>query len=79
MPNPLRGSASLRRQALGRHHEIVLMENLKRLTSLQLTMAACGALVVAGVMLSHDNNLGFLPLAIAALCGIGAFAKSKSR
>jgi hypothetical protein len=55
------------------------MENLKRLTTLQLTIAACGALVVAGVMLSHDNNLGFLLLTIAALCGLGAFAKSKSR
>ena len=55
------------------------MENLKRLTSLQLTMAACAAVVVAGVMLSHDNNLGFVPLAIAALCGLGAFAKAKNR
>jgi hypothetical protein len=55
------------------------VENLKRLTSLQLTIAACGALVVAGVMLSQDNDLGFLPLAIAALCAIGAFARSKHR
>lgn len=55
------------------------MENIKRLTSQQLAIAACGALLVAGVLLSRDDNLGFLLLAIAALCGIGAFAKSKNR
>ena len=52
---------------------------MKNLTSQQLVIAASGALVVAGVMLSHDNRLGFALLALAAACGIGAFAKSKNR
>ena len=52
---------------------------MKNLTSQQLVFAASGALVVAGVMLSHDNRLGFVLLALAAVCGIGAFAKSKNR
>ena len=53
------------------------MEHLKTLTSRQLVIAACGALIVAGAMLSHDNRLGFAMLALAAACGIGAFAKAK--
>jgi hypothetical protein len=53
------------------------MEHLKTLTSQQLIIAACCAVMVAGTMLSHGNNLGFLPLAMAAACGLGAFAKSK--
>jgi hypothetical protein len=55
------------------------MEHLKSLTSQQLVMAACGAAMVAAIMLSHDNKLGFLPLALAAVCGLGAFAKSRNR
>jgi hypothetical protein len=30
-------------------------------------------------MLSRGNRLGFLPLAIALACAIGAFAKSRNR
>ena len=52
---------------------------MKNLTSQQLVIAASGALLVAGVMLSHDNRLGFALLALAAVCGIGAFAKAKGR
>jgi hypothetical protein len=52
---------------------------MKDLTSQQLAIAACGALLVAGVMLSHDHRLGFALLALAAACGIGAFAKAKGR
>jgi hypothetical protein len=52
---------------------------MKNLTSQQLAIAAGGALLVAGVMLSHDNRLGFALLALAAVCGIGAFAKAKGR
>jgi hypothetical protein len=52
---------------------------MKNLTSQQLAIAASGALLVAGVMLSHDNRLGFAMLALAAVCGIGAFAKAKGR
>lgn len=55
------------------------MEYLKALTSQQLVIAAGGSLLVASVMLSHGNNLGFLLLAVAVTCGIGAFAKSKKR
>jgi hypothetical protein len=55
------------------------MEHFRNITAQQLVMAASGALVVAGVMLSRANRLGFLPLAIAILCGLGAFAKSKRR
>lgn len=53
------------------------MEQTKRPTSLQLVMAASGALVVAGVMLSQDNRWGLAFLAVATLCGIGAFLRSK--
>ena len=52
---------------------------MKNLTSQQLVIAASGALLVAGAMLSHDNRLGFALLALAAVCGIGAFAKAKDR
>lgn len=52
---------------------------MKNLTSQQLAVAACGALLVAGVLLSHDNRMGFALLALAVACGIGAFAKSKNR
>ncbi|GAA5001669.1 hypothetical protein [Pseudoluteimonas lycopersici] len=55
------------------------MEHLKALTAQQLAIAACGALIVAGVLLSHDNRLGYALFALAALCGIGAFAKAKGR
>jgi len=55
------------------------MEHFRNLTVQQLVMAAGGTLIVASVMLSHDNYLGFVPLAIAILCGTGAVAKSKSR
>jgi hypothetical protein len=55
------------------------MEHLKNLTSQQLIIAACGAVLTSGVMLSHGNNLGFVPLVIAIACGLGAFAKSKDR
>ena len=50
------------------------MEHLKRLTPQQLVIAACGALMVAGSMLSHDNAL-----ALAAACGIGAFVQARDR
>lgn len=52
---------------------------MKNLTSQQLIIAASGALLVAGVMLSQDNRFGFALLALAAVCGIGAFAKAKGR
>ena len=52
---------------------------MKNLTSQQLVIAASGALIVAGAMLSHDNRLGYVLLALATVCGIGAFAKSKNR
>lgn len=52
---------------------------MQDLTARQLVIAACGALVVAGAMLAHDNRLGFVLLALAAACGIGAFAKAKRR
>jgi len=55
------------------------MEHLRKVTSQQLVMASCTAMIVAGVMLSGDTKLGFLPLAIAACCGVLAFAKSKKR
>ena len=55
------------------------MEHLKKLTLQQLVLAACGAVTVAGAMLSRDNTLGFLPLAIAVICGVGAYAKSRDR
>jgi hypothetical protein len=55
------------------------MEHLKNLTVQQLVLAACGAVVVGGVMLSRGNDLGFLPLALAVVCGLGAFAKSRNR
>ena len=52
---------------------------MKHLTAQQLAIAACGALIVAGAMLSHGNRLGFALLAVATGCAIGAFAKSKNR
>ena len=55
------------------------MEYLKALTSQQLAIAASGVLVVASIMLSHGNRVGFLLFALAVACGVGAFAKSKSR
>jgi hypothetical protein len=55
------------------------MEHLRRLTPQQLVIAACGALVVAGTMLSHGNALGFVPLALAAGCGVGAFLQARDR
>ncbi len=55
------------------------MAHLKNLTSQQLAMAASGAGLVAGAMLARGNNLGFAPLAIAIVCGLGALAKFKHR
>jgi len=55
------------------------MENLKRLTSRQLIMCASCSLLVASVMLSHDNKLGLGILALSAACAIGALLKSKNR
>jgi hypothetical protein len=55
------------------------MEHFRNLTSQQLVMAACGAVIAAGVMLSAGSNLGYLPLAIAVACGLAAFAKSMNR
>ncbi|HET7127236.1 MAG TPA: hypothetical protein VFI26_09130 [Lysobacter sp.] len=52
---------------------------MKNLTSQPLVIAACGALIVAGVMLSHDNRLGYVLLALAVVCGIGAFVKAERR
>jgi hypothetical protein len=52
---------------------------MRNLTSQQLAVAAGGALLVAGAMLSHDNRLGYALLALSAACGIGAFAKAKRR
>jgi hypothetical protein len=52
---------------------------MKNLAPRQLAIAAGGALVVAGAMLSHDNRLGYAMLAVSVLCGIGAFAKAKDR
>jgi len=69
-------AAQLKRWALLRHQGRH-MEHMKTLTSQQLVIAAGGSLLVASVMLSHGNNLGFLLLALAVACGIGAFAKSK--
>jgi hypothetical protein len=55
------------------------MEHLSSITAQQLVIAACGGLIVASIMLSHNNRLGILPLVIAICCGLGAFAKSRSR
>ena len=55
------------------------MEHFKRLTSQQLVMAACGALVAGSVMLSHGSRWGFLCLGLALACGIGAFLKAGRR
>jgi hypothetical protein len=55
------------------------MEHLKNLTTQQLVLAACGAAIVAGTMLSRGNGLGFLPLALAVACGLGALARSRKR
>lgn len=48
------------------------------LTLQQLGIVAGGALLVASIVLSHANKLGFLPLALAVACGVGAFAKSRN-
>ncbi|HET8898373.1 MAG TPA: hypothetical protein VFN09_06365 [Rhodanobacteraceae bacterium] len=53
------------------------MNHYKSLTAQQLVIAACGAVMVAGAMLSHGANLGYLMLAIAAACGLAAYAKSR--
>jgi hypothetical protein len=55
------------------------MDHLKRITSQQLVLAAAAATLTGAVMLSRDKTLGFLPLAVAALCGIAAYLKSASR
>jgi len=55
------------------------MENLKRLASQQLILCANCSLLVASIMLSHDNKFGFAMLALSAICGTGAFLKSKNR
>lgn len=52
---------------------------MKNLTAQQLAIAASGASIVAAAMLSHGNRLGFVLLALAAMCGIGASAKAKGR
>ena len=54
------------------------MENLKRLTSQQLFIACGGALLCSGAMLGHGNRLGYATLALAVICGVGAFIKRKS-
>lgn len=50
---------------------------MKNLVPQRLAIAAGGALLVASVMLSHDNRLGYALLVLAAACGIGAFARAK--
>ena len=55
------------------------MQRFRNISAQQFAIAASGALIVGGVMLSHGNRLGFLPLAIVVLCGLGAFAKSRRR
>jgi len=50
---------------------------MKNLSSQQWVIAASGALIVASVMLGHDNRLGYAMLVLAALCGIGTFVKAK--
>ena len=54
------------------------MQNLKRLTTEQFAIAACCALITAGALLSQDSKLGFVPLALAVLCGVGALVKAKA-
>jgi hypothetical protein len=55
------------------------MAHFKALTPQQLAIAAAGSLLVASIMLSHSNDLGFLLLALASACGLGALAKYKDR
>ena len=50
---------------------------MRKLTPQQQVLAECCALLVAGAMLSRGSRLGLVPLALAVLCGIVAFAKSK--
>jgi hypothetical protein len=50
---------------------------MKNLPPQQLVLAASGATIVAGAMLSRGNRLGLVLLALAVVCGIGAFAKGK--
>jgi hypothetical protein len=53
------------------------MKHFKALTSQQLALASASTLLVAGIMLSRGNQLGFLFLAFAVACGAGAFVKFK--
>jgi hypothetical protein len=50
---------------------------MKNPESQRLALAAGGALLVAGAMLAHGNRLGFVSLALAAACAIGAFARAR--
>ena len=55
------------------------MEHWNRLTPRQLVIAASCALMVAGVTLADGGYLGYGAIALAALCGIGAFVKSQGQ
>lgn len=55
------------------------MEHIKRLTAQQLVIAACASTLTAGVMLSRHATLGWIPLVVAVLCGLGAYVKSEDR
>ena len=55
------------------------MGHVPRLAAQQLVLAATAAPAVAGSMLSAGSRVGFLPLALAALRGVGAFLKSRPR
>lgn len=53
------------------------MEHLKALTPQQLVIAACSTALVASILFSDGNKLGWVVLALAAACGIGAFVQSR--
>ncbi|MBP6748450.1 MAG: hypothetical protein KA144_02320 [Xanthomonadaceae bacterium] len=54
------------------------MQHLKRLTATQFALVACCALIAAGAMLSQGSTLGYVPLVVAVLCGVGAVVKAKA-
>lgn len=55
------------------------MEHLKALTLQSLVIATSGSFLVASMLLSHGNKLGYVPLVLAVACGVGAFVKYRNR
>ncbi len=51
------------------------MEHLNRLTAQQLAIAAASASLAAAGLLAQGARIGYLPLAVAALCTVGALAR----